>query len=302
LLAVEPAFLSRMNDMVYQFQRDADARVARVRRVELALAGLILLTLLLEGRFVFKPAVARIRRTLTDLDDAWVRLRCNEAARVRDLTERQHLEREILEISERERERIGQDIHDGLCQQLAGIRFVTESLVTRAERGDLLEAGELRTLADLGRRAMSVASGVARGLTLTSVSDEGLASALTELAAEATAQHGVLCAHDIRMTDDQIPGDVALQLYRIAHEAVNNAVKHGAPRNVSLALRADAGDVVMSVADDGIGIPEPGVRRNGMGLRIMRHRARTIGATLEIERAGGTRVSCRVPGGAVERP
>jgi signal transduction histidine kinase len=127
--------------------------------------------------------------------------------------------------------------------------------------------------------------------------DDGLMSALAALA-NGVSQTGVRCVFDcpapVRVKDAEVAG----QLYRIAQEAVNNALKHASPAEIRIGLGSSDGSVVLEVDDDGGGIPAEPTGSKGIGLRVMRYRARTIGARLETGSppAGGTRISCTIPG------
>lgn len=213
---------------------------------------------------------------------------------VRDLTDRKRLERQILEISDREQQRIGQDLHDGLGQQLAGIGFLSKSLEQRLTKKRTPESKDAREIAGLVSDAIGQARGMAHGLNPVDMSATGLMSALRELCA--TIQHTfrincvLTCETPVLLGD----GAVATHLYRIAQEAVNNAIKHGQAKNISVVLDHAGDTITASVRDDGIGFPDELPERKGMGLQTMRYRAALIGATLSILKipTGGTRVDC----------
>ena len=213
---------------------------------------------------------------------------------VRDLTERKRIERQVLEISDREQSRIGQDLHDGLGQQLAGIGFLSKSLEQRLTKKKSAEAGDAREIANLVSDAIGQARGMAHGLHPVDMSATGLESALRELAI--TIQHtfrvecSFTCDRPVLLSD----GAVATHLYRIAQEAANNAIKHGNAEHVSIVLNRDGDTIMVSVRDDGVGFPEVLPEKKGMGLQTMRYCAALIGATLSILKvpSGGTRVEC----------
>jgi len=215
---------------------------------------------------------------------------------VRDLTERKRMERQVLEISDREQRRIGQDLHDGLGQQLAGIGFLSKSLEQRLTKQGASEAVDAKQIAQLVSEAIAQARGMAHGLHPVDMSATGLMSACKELAL--TVQHtfriecSFTCEHPVLLTD----GAVATHLYRIAQEAVNNAIKHGKAEHVWIVLNRVGDTITVSVKDNGIGFPEARPQNKGMGLQTMRYRAALIGATLSILKvpSGGTRVDCSV--------
>lgn len=213
---------------------------------------------------------------------------------VRDLTERKRMERQVLEISDREQRRIGQDLHDGLGQQLAGIGFLSKSLEQRLTKKQSPEAEDAKQIAHLVSDAIAQARGMAHGLHPVDMSATGLMSALQELAS--TVQHtfriecSLMCEEPVLVSD----GAVATHLYRIAQEAVNNAIKHGNAQKVSIVLNRDDDTITVSIKDNGSGFPEVLPEKKGMGLQTMRYRAALVGATLTILRvpSGGTRVDC----------
>jgi len=214
---------------------------------------------------------------------------------VRDITERKQLEKEILEISDRERRSIGQGLHDGLCQHLAGIELMSQVLEQNLAKKSHPAAAQAGKIAEHMREAIAQTRMLARGLSPVSMESNGLMSALQELAASISKLFQVdcrlECAEPILVRDNT----AATHLYRIAQEAINNALKHGQARKVRIALRRDTGHTRLMITDDGLGFPtEPG-NHAGMGLQIMKYRAGMIGASLEIAPGNGqgTVVACR---------
>lgn len=216
---------------------------------------------------------------------------------VRDITERKQLEKEILEISGREQRRIGYDLHDGLCQQLAGIELMSQALEQKLARRSKTAAAQVGAIAQNVRAAIAQTRSLARGLSPVTLEAEGLMSALTELAANTEKLFQVTCRFDcdppVRLTDLA----AASNLFRIAQEAVSNAVKHGRAKKIAISLETEKGRVVLRVSDDGAGLPAKSSKSPGMGLRIMQSRAGMIGGTLALEgsTAGGVRVTCSAP-------
>jgi len=219
-----------------------------------------------------------------------------------DVTERRELEREIIEISERERQRIGYDLHDTLGQQLAGIAFFSKVLAQRLEAHHAAEATQAAQIVTFVNQAIKQARTLAGGLAPVTLETYGLVFALQELAASVEAMCHCACKvsshHAIHITDHA----VAIHLYRIVQEAVNNAIQHGkAPQiTITLAVRHEGGMILM-VHDNGVGFPTDRAEHRGMGLRIMHHRARMIGAMLEVQRGthGGTCVICTLDNAAL---
>jgi signal transduction histidine kinase len=219
------------------------------------------------------------------------------AARIALLEHSQRLEREIIGISEREQRRIGQDLHDGLCQYLAALGCAAVSL-----RGDLVklklsaEADVADELAKLLQDAVVQTRDLARGLVPVPMDEAGLVSALETLALSVTRLQGINCTFETEGSPHGYEEKSAMHLYRVAQEAVNNATKHGKARNICLSLTAAQGQTTLCIADDGRGFArsEPST---GMGLNIMNYRARLIGGDLQImqRKNGGTVVSCTIP-------
>ena len=216
---------------------------------------------------------------------------------VRDITERKRLEQEILEISNREQRRIGQDLHDGLCQELAGIQLMAEVLQQdlRSKR-DSTQAGKI---ADSVRRAISHTRMLARGLSPVEVENNGLMSALHELAQNTAALFHIECVFDCPAPVLVRDNAAATHLYRIAQEAINNAVKHGRARRIIIRLTREGEIVRLTVQDDGNGFQPPAPGHHGMGLQIMKYRSEVIGAKLRVAPGAerGTVVTCEFKAG-----
>ncbi len=213
----------------------------------------------------------------------------------RDVTERRRLEKEILEISTREQQRIGHDLHDGICQQLAGIGFLSNNLADKLKKQKRPEADEAMSISQLVNQTNKQTRGVARGLFPVQLEENGLISALEVLAKNAVGSTSPACefhcSEPIQIRDQA----VANHLYYIAQEAIYNAVKHGNARRIEVRLvKSIGGDCLLTVRDDGTGLP-PCIPGRGMGIRIMKYRARMIGAELLVQRGsgGGTEVACR---------
>ena len=212
----------------------------------------------------------------------------------RDITERRRLEKELLEISDRERRRIGQDLHDGLCQHLAGIELMSQVLEQKLGAKSKADAGRAADIARHVREAISQTRSLVRGLSPVTLESEGLASALQELAANTEKMFGVVCEVECQGPVQVSAPATLTHLYRIAQEAVSNAIKHGKAKQVRVRLESSPARTVLKVTDNGSGIPEPAPRSGGMGLRIMHYRASMIGGALSVQRdpAGGTTVTC----------
>jgi PAS domain S-box-containing protein len=212
-----------------------------------------------------------------------------------DITERKRLEEEILQISESEQRRIGQELHDGICQQLAGIELKSQSLA--AQIGDPHKAplqAQAEQIAGHVRDVIAQTRALARGLSPFVLEAGGWIAAIMELAAHTEKLFNVKCSF---WSDGlvSIPGPaVATQLYRIAQEAVANAIKHGKAGAVEISLSGANGKAALAITDNGIGCKFPVRSGAGMGLRTMQYRAGMIGATLLVlaPPEGGTRILC----------
>lgn len=214
----------------------------------------------------------------------------------RDVTERRRLEKEILEVSTREQHRIGHDLHDGVCQQLAGISCLSDILAGKLDEQGRPEAAEAHKITSLLNQANKQTRGVARGLFPVQLEENGLASALEELAENAGTFFGLRC--EFRCEPLVVVRDhtVAQHLYFIAQEAIVNAVKHGKANWIELRLAAGENhESVLTIQDNGIGLAAPPAKSPGMGIRIMKYRARLIGAEVHVRSraGGGTEVMCR---------
>jgi two-component system sensor kinase FixL len=216
---------------------------------------------------------------------------------VRDLSETRRLEQEILRISDEERRSIGQDLHDGLGQMLTGIALISQSLAKRLAAQGRPEARDLEELTELIRQADQQARTLARGLIPVELEANGLQAALQRLTRQAEQLFGVRCLLEAEKPVPVTDHLVATHLYRIAQEALSNAVRHGKARTIGVVLEADDEALHLWVRDDGVGIPEKLPETSGMGLRIMHYRARLLGGHLEIRRCpqGGTEVHAAVP-------
>ena len=228
----------------------------------------------------------------------------------RESAERQRAAREMLEISHREQQRIGQDLYDGLGQLLTGMAFLSQALTQKLATKAMAEAMEATQLVQLANQAMTWTRELVHGLSPIEVQGDGFIAALQDLATQTELLFDITC----RVTGDRPPPmqdhTIATHLYRIAQEAVSNAVKHGQARHVVLALTTGHHSTTLTVRDDGIGFSDVSEKPPGMGLRIMHYRASMIGAALAIQSdtSGGTRVVCvwphsqiREDDGAMER-
>jgi PAS domain S-box-containing protein len=214
-----------------------------------------------------------------------------------DITERKRLEKEILRISEMEQRRIGQDLHDGICQHLAGIELKSESLAQTLEKKSKPQAAQAGEIARHVRDVLGQTRSLARGLSPFIIESEGLISALRELAVTTERLFSAKCHFVEDGTVSMADQGVATHLYRIAQEAVTNAIKHGKAGAVEISLTTTNHKILLSISDNGVGFRFAAQAGNGMGVRTMRYRAGIIGAALLVQAhaQGGTKILCFLP-------
>jgi PAS domain S-box-containing protein len=212
----------------------------------------------------------------------------------RDITERRRLERELLEISNREQRRIGHDLHDGVCQQLAAIAYLLDILGDQLQEKQQPEFAEAERIGQLINEVNAQARNVARGLFPARLDEHGLIMALEELAVNASSRYRIACRFVCQIAPAKFDGDMELHLYYIAQEALLNAVNHGKSTEVIVTLAADGDQLKLTVQDNGGGFQMSGKTRTGLGIRIMKYRAKVIGASVELhsELERGTRMEC----------
>ncbi|HUD46016.1 MAG TPA: PAS domain S-box protein [Candidatus Baltobacteraceae bacterium] len=212
----------------------------------------------------------------------------------RDITERKRLEREILEISNREQRRIGHDLHDGVCQQLAGIAFLTSTLAEELAEEGAGSSAQAEKISVMINEVIDQTRGVARGLFPVRLEEKGLVAALDELAANASEVFKIRCNFVVDGPPLTVENEIALHLYYIVLEALANAAKHSGASSVDISLQPSGDRWLLSIRDDGTGFSLQVPNHDGMGLRILNYRARVIGATLTLQSqpGSGTSVTC----------
>lgn len=217
------------------------------------------------------------------------------AARIALLEHSRQLENEIVRITDAEQRRLGQDLHDGLCQYLAALACSATSLRDDLQKLHLRsEADTAGELSDLLRDAVVQTRDLAHRLVPAHLSRVGLSLALESLAQSVSRLQGINCRFESRGPARNYEQVAAKHLYRIAQEAINNATRHGKARNIIVSLEAVNGLTTLNVRDDGTGFSPSITNGAGTGLQIMRYRARLNGGELRIEPAegGGTLISC----------
>jgi PAS domain S-box-containing protein len=214
-----------------------------------------------------------------------------------DITERKELEQQLMSASETEQRRIGQDLHDGLSQQLAGIELMCQVLEQKLSNRNRTEAERLGQISRHVREAIAHTRNLARGLSPVQLDAGGLMSALEELVANIQAMFNVECRFECQEPILVHNAAAATHLYRIVQEAINNAIRHGKARKILVAIGASGEGRSLRISNDGIPFPAGVKPAQGMGLRIMNYRAGEIGATLQVHSNGaGTTVHCEFSG------
>ncbi len=236
---------------------------------------------------VFVLAVAALK-TKWELDQA----------RIASLQRAEALEREILQVADQEKERLGRELHDGLCQTLAGISALSATLSRRLAAGsEVVAAPAAVEITKLLHAAISEARDLARGFGPLGLEAGGLDAVLATLAVSLQNQFGVTCTIECPQPFVRLRHGVALHLFRIVQEGVNNALAHGRAQRIEISLSRQDGQGLLSVRDDGVGLPEEALQRDGVGLHTMATRARLIGGAIELRRLTprGTAVHCTFP-------
>jgi PAS domain S-box-containing protein len=239
--------------------------------------------------------VVTVAGALSRLEDAG---RTHLLLVLQDVSERKLLESAILEAVNREQYRIGNDLHDGLGQELTGIALMLRCLAGRLAIEHRNAVPDVESITRLVSNAVESTRSLARGLSPVNLERGGLRDALAGLAMHARSVYGIKALFTNRLpTSMTLDDEMANHLYRIAQEAITNAVKHGQAKTVRLHLSAVHGRVRLTIADDGSGLPADVSAASGLGLRIMRYRARIARGDVRIERGEpqGTRVTCECP-------
>ncbi len=215
-----------------------------------------------------------------------------------DVTERKRLEHALREATYREQQRLGQEIHDGLGQELTGLAYLASSLATEAARASSPLAPDLTRLADVARHAIESCRSIARGVSPLTESRGSLLQSLRQITDLAAASgHASVSFEAIEHASLTLPSDSCDQLHRITQEALNNALKHAGADHINVSIQIDPTKVRIKVVDDGRGLTVSGEAPGGRGIDGMRQRASSIGARLRVEtpQGGGAAVVCECP-------
>jgi PAS domain S-box-containing protein len=243
-----------------------------------------------------EAALQRSRKVLEQLvEERTKALRIANAELKNEIEQRKGLEGEILAISDREQQRLGQELHDGLCQHLTAVAFMARSVALRLKNHRVIEVGDIEKIAELVNDAAADTRNLSRALHRMDVDAAGLVDALRDLVDREIWR--TPCRLEVRPSFHIEDDATAAQLYRIAREAVINANKHAQAREIVVKLEPSRQGVALRVIDNGVGIPAQPKLKHGLGYHIMKYRAQLIGGRLEIDspKQGGTCVSCYLP-------
>ncbi|PYK49064.1 MAG: hypothetical protein DME20_07740 [Verrucomicrobia bacterium] len=242
---------------------------------------------------LFAGMLSKLRTLVGELDR---RVQERTAALQREVVERQRLDQEIAQVADRERRRLGQDLHDRLGQHLTGTALAAQVLKDKLATRSAPEVTEAEKLVRYVEEGIDLTRNLARGFFSLELEADGLGVALEGLAENISERFAINC---IFHGEEPIPvrdSAVATQLYRIAQEAATNAAKHAAAENIDIRVTADGSELTLAIIDDGVGFPDKVSDSKGLGLRLMRHGAALIGAALSVQRNGrsGTTATCKI--------
>jgi signal transduction histidine kinase len=242
---------------------------------------------------LFAGVLSKLRSLVLELDR---RVQERTSALQHEMAERQRLDQEIAQVADRERRRLGQDLHDRLGQHLTGTALAAQVLKEKLAAKSAPEVMEADKLVHYVEEGIDVTRNLARGFFSPELEADGLSVALEGLAENISERFAVNC---IFHGEGSIPvGDpaVATQLYRIAQEAATNAAKHAAAEQINICISVDDSQLSLAIMDDGVGFPDNTSDSKGLGLRLMRHGAALIGGTFNVRRNGhrGTIATCKL--------
>jgi len=275
----------------FEIYRDITRNLAMVNRIFVRSWGMLAVTVLvifILFLFVIRRAIQMIRVSSASVATA------NEQLR-QQIEDRKHLEKELLSIIERERQRTGQELHDSIGQQLTGIAFMMETLAGKLSDKSLTEqVSYAEKINERVGQTVEKTRKLARGLHPVDFDRNGLVSALRELAANTEELFGVSCSLRCEQAVLVEDASTTINLYRIAQEAITNAVRHGKAAKITMDLTHHDDRLILTVENDGLGFSPASTQDGGMGLKIMHHRAEVINGSLDVRRGtdGGTIVTC----------
>jgi signal transduction histidine kinase len=323
ILRQEPAFLNQMDAIVFQFDAESLARVRYLERIEWLLAVATLVVLLLEGLFVFRPVVGYTKKVIRMLTESEVQLkdaneqlaltnqelRSTQQRLLRTTEEKYQLQlaeetvrsAALLEGQEEERKRFARELHDGIGQMLTGLKLHVEKL-RKTPFADEKQKRRVEDLRDLLQETIQNTREVAFNLMPSVLGDFGLEAALQLLTEQTARSSGVEVKYIGKRTNERLPPAQEIGLYRIAQEALNNAVKHADARQIEVRFDRTASEIRLTVEDNGKGFVQqdrptdrPGLSIHS-GLNNMKTRARLLNGSLEIvtKTNKGTRIEVKL--------
>jgi signal transduction histidine kinase len=241
---------------------------------------------------LFASVLWKLRTLIRELDR---RVRERTTALERETAERRRLDQEIARVADRERRRLGQDLHDKLGQHLTGTALAAQVLKEKLAARSAPEVAEAEKLVRYVEEGIDLTRSLARGFFSPELDADGLIAALQDLAEKIRERFRINCVFDVDNSIRIRDSTIANQLYRIAREAVTNSAKHAAAKRIDIRLARDGAALCLTIIDDGLGFPDK-PRSGGLGLRLMRHAAELSGATFDVRRNGqsGTIVTCQV--------
>jgi signal transduction histidine kinase len=248
------------------------------------------------GRYLF--VVWTLHALLSLLRDVEQQVRLRTVALEKAIDERNKLQKELFEISRRERSAVGHDLHDGLGQHLTATSIAANLLAQRLERDGHAAAGDARVIGKMLQEGIANTRQIARGLLLAAIAPAELVAELEELADRMNREHRAGCQFLYRGNGaDRLDVATSSHLFYVAQEAARNAVRHAQSTRLNISLVTDGSILDLSIADNGRGVQAPKAKIPGMGLRIMAHRTELIGGKFAVgpHPGGGTIVRCRVP-------
>jgi signal transduction histidine kinase len=212
----------------------------------------------------------------------------------KEMAERRHLEKMLIEIREHERRRIGHDLHDNLGQQLTAISYKTHGLENTLRKNLIPEAEDAARITSLIEMAKTQVKSLSKGLSpMLGKGEYSLMTAMVDLASNSERLFGIPCVINCKGPVPIYNDDALIHLYRIAQEAITNAARHARPRQIEISFKREHDNIALTIKDDGTGFAQP-AHLDGIGLEIMRFRARRINASLDIrpDNNKGTLVTC----------
>lgn len=212
----------------------------------------------------------------------------------RDVTDQRALELRLLKVADDEQQRIAHDLHDGLGQELTGLAMMAESLALNLKDRDHPEYDLANKISLQLESSRKLTQRLARGLRPIAIDSDGICSALMQLAERTNEASEITCSFTHRGEFDAVDPDVATQLYRIAQEAVSNAIRHAKPASILIHLVEQDGTLQLKIVDDGVGMVNSGTSHAGIGIKSMQYRSNIIGGELRVEpnEPQGTMVAC----------